>query len=82
MACKCLEEIPEAVKNACNEAQDYGLPVKKVVIENVGQSSIDKEDERLYATMKLYFGNKDFPKTEPNFFTYCPWCGVRYTEDV
>lgn len=82
MACKCLEEIPEAVKGVCNENKDYPTPVTKVEIKGVKKSSLDDEDVRLSATMKIYTEGSSFPKTEPNFFSYCPWCGIRYTEDV
>ncbi len=82
MACKCIEEIPEAVKEACNKNQDYPTPVTKVEIEGVKQSSLDADDVRLTATMRIYTEGRSFARIEPNFFAYCPWCGVRYTEDV
>lgn len=81
MACKCLEEIPNAVKEVCNKNQDYLTPVTKVEIEGVKQSSLDSDDVRLTATMRIYTEGRNFARIEPNFFAYCPWCGIRYTEE-
>lgn len=83
MACKCLEEIPEALKKSCNEDKQFKSPVERIVIKGVKQSLCDnKGDLRLTAAMKIYTRDGKFPTTKPNFFTYCPFCGVRYTEDV
>lgn len=83
MACKCIEEIPEMVKSACNEHQDYSTPVTKVELLGLRQSALDKQGElRLAATMKIHTEGAKFPSYKPNFFTYCPFCGVKYQEDV
>ena len=82
MACKCLEEIPRMVKLACNEYGDYPTPVAKVELLGLKQSALDKQGElRLAATMKIHTEGAKFPKYKSNFFTYCPFCGVKYQED-
>ena len=82
MACKCLEEIPNAVKEVCNKNKDYLTPVARIEIEGVIKSSVDASDIRLAATMKIHTVGSNFPKIEPNIFTYCPFCGVKYQEEV
>lgn len=83
MACKCIEEIPEIVKSACNEHQDFSSPVTKVELLGLRQSALDKQgDLRLATTMRFHTRDGKFPVTKPNFFTYCPFCGVKYKEDA
>jgi hypothetical protein len=81
MTCNCLKEVPEAVKNACNEHNDYPTAVTRVEIEGVKKSSVDTDDVKLAATMRIYTQGSSFARIEPNFFTYCPFCGVKYKED-
>ena len=82
MACKCLEEIPEMVKSACNEHKDFSSPVTKVEWLELRQSALDKQGElSLATTMKIHTEKGVFPTYKPNFFTYCPFCGVKYQGD-
>ena len=83
MACKCIEEIPEMVKSACNEHQDYPTPVLRARFKDVVFPMHNGEiTTALKADVLLNVEGRKTQKKTTMTFVYCPFCGVKYQEDV
>lgn len=84
MACKCLEEIPKKIKAHCNEQKEYQVnPVEDVSFKDVVFLTHDFGLQAvLKADMALRIKGRKTPKKAPFTFVFCPFCGVKYQEDV
>jgi len=84
MACKCLRILPAKIVAHYNQP---GIPEQPLVLRaRFKDLMFPMRDGEITSALKtdvlLAIEGRKSPKIITMTFTYCPWCGVRYTEDV
>ena len=84
MACKCIDELPARIMEHCNQQKEYqAKPVLDASFKDIvfpisnGEMSV-----ALKSDIELKVEGRKTPKKTIMTFTYCPFCGVKYQEDV
>lgn len=83
MTCNCINELPEQIKDHCNHRKEYEKkPVLDASFRDIifpirdGQMTV-----ALKSDVELKVEGRKTPKITTMTFTYCPFCGVKYSED-
>jgi|26BtaG_2_1085354.scaffolds.fasta_scaffold14093_5 hypothetical protein len=85
MACKCIDELPAKIMAHCNEQKAYqAKPVRKASFKDVifPISYQGEMSTALKSDVLLTVEGRKSPKKTTMTFIYCPFCGVKYQEDV
>lgn len=84
MTCKCIDELPEKIMAHCNQREEYQKkPVLKASFKDITFPIRNGEMTcALKTDVKLTVEGRKSPKITTMTCTYCPFCGVKYTEDL
>lgn len=84
MACKCIDELPAKIMAHCNQQKEYqAKPVIDASFKDIVFPIINGEMfDALKADVLLIVDGRRTPKKTTMTFVYCPFCGVKYQEDV
>lgn len=84
MACKCLKTLPAKIVAHCNQP---GVPKQPLVLRARFKDVVfpmhnGEITTALKADVLLAVEGRKTPKKTTMTFTYCPFCGMKYQEDV